>query len=75
MKRRGKKRSIIAIARVILTAIYHMILNKEEFNPTDLYKYDMPQEMKESQAKKATKQAVKLLQAQGYSVVFASSTA
>jgi len=37
-KRRGKKRAIIAIARMILTAIYHMFVTGEEFNPSDLYK-------------------------------------
>ena len=44
-KRRGKKRAIIAIARMILTAIYHMFTTGELFNPCDLYKIDMPQEM------------------------------
>lgn len=60
-KRRGKKRAIIAIARMILTAIYHMFVTGEEFNPSDLYKIDMPQEMQEIQKEKAIKQAVKLL--------------
>jgi transposase len=46
-KRRGKKRAIIAIARMILTAIYHMLVTGEEFNPSVLYKIDMPQEMVE----------------------------
>ena len=35
-KRRGKKRSIIAIAIKILVAIYHMLSTGELFNPTDL---------------------------------------
>ena len=35
-KRRGKKRAIIAIARKILIAIYHMLLTGEVFNPSDL---------------------------------------
>jgi len=35
-KRRGKKRAIIAIARMILTAIYHMFITGKEFNPCDL---------------------------------------
>ena len=37
MKRRGKKRAIIAIARMILTAIYQMLSTGEAWNPTDLY--------------------------------------
>jgi len=64
-KRRGKKRAIIAIARMILTAIFHMFVTGEEFNPCDLYKIDMPQEMQDKQKEKAIKQAVKLLIAQG----------
>ena len=64
-KRRGKKRAIIAIARMILTAIYHMFDIGETWNPSDLYKIDMPQEMLEKQKEKAIKQAVKLLVSNG----------
>lgn len=35
-KRRGKKRTFIAIARKILVAIYHMLSNGEAWNPADL---------------------------------------
>ena len=42
VKRRGKKRAIIAIARMILTAIYQMLSTGEVWNPSDLYKIDMP---------------------------------
>jgi len=64
-KRRGKKRAIIAIARMILTAIYHMFVTGEVFNPSDLYKIDVPQEMLEKHKEKAIKQAVKLLVSHG----------
>ena len=64
-KRRGKKRAIIAIARMILTAIYNMFVTGEEWNPSDLYKIDLPQEMLEKQKEKAIKQAVKLLISNG----------
>lgn len=60
-KRRGKKRAIIAIARMILTAIYNMFITGEVWNPSDLYKIDMPQEMVDNQKEKAVKQAAKLL--------------
>lgn len=60
-KRRGKKRAIIAIARMILTAVYHMLSSGETWNPCDLYKIDMPQEMQEKQKQKAIKQAYKFL--------------
>jgi transposase len=64
-KRRVKKRAIIAIARMILTAIYHMLIFGEEFNPCDLYKIDMPQQMQDKQKEKAIKQATNLLISQG----------
>lgn len=60
-KRRGKKRAIIAIARMILTAIYHMLSTGEVFNPCDLLQVDMPEEMREKQKSKVLNQAVKLL--------------
>lgn len=34
-KRRGRKKAVIAIARMMLTGIYHMILNNEEWKPDD----------------------------------------
>jgi transposase len=67
-KRRGKKRAIIAIARMILTAIFSMISNGEVFNPCDLYKIDMPQELRDKQKEKAIKQAIKLIESQGMTV-------
>ena len=60
-KRRDKKRAIIAIARMILTAIYQMLSTGETWNPCDLYKIDMPKEMQDKQTAKAVKQALKLL--------------
>ena len=65
MKRRGKKRAIIAVARMILTAVYHMLSTGEAWNPTDLYKIDMPEPLKNKQKEKAVKQALKLLIAEG----------
>ena len=65
VKRRGKKRAIIAIARMILTAIYQMLSTGEVWNPSDLYKIDMPAPLAEKQKAKAIKQAKKLLQNEG----------
>lgn len=65
VKRRGKKRAIIAIARMILTAIYQMLSTGEQWNPIDLYKIDMPVALVEKQKAKAIKQAKKLLQREG----------
>ena len=67
-KRRGKKRAIIAIARMILTAIYSMLSTGEIWNPVDLFKVDMPEHLKEKQLAKAVKQAVRFLEKQGLKV-------
>ena len=68
VKRRGKKRAIIAIARMILTAIFNMLTSGELWNPVDLYKVDMPEKIKEQQLQKAIRQAVKFLEKQGLKV-------
>ena len=65
VKRRGKKRAIIAIARMILTAIFQMLTTGETWNPCDLYKIDMPEALLEKQKQKAIKQAQKLLIREG----------
>ena len=61
MKRRGKKRAIIAIARMILTSVFAMISTGEVFNPSDLKKYDIPEELRKKHILSAAKDAVKLL--------------
>lgn len=67
-KRRGKKRAIIAIARMILTAIFSILSTGEVWNPCDLFKIDMPEVLREKLKVKAVKQAIKFLEAQGLSV-------
>lgn len=67
-KRRGKKRAIIVIARMILTAVFQMMTTGEVWNPTDLFKVDMPDSLKEKQLSKAVKQATKFLEKQGLTV-------
>lgn len=64
-KRRGKKRAYIAIARMILTAIYHVLLTGELWNPTDLKKSD---NFVASREKLSLKRAIALLEKQGYVV-------
>jgi len=63
--RRGRKRAVIAIARMILTAVYYMLLNGESFNPCDLYKIDMPQELRDAHRQKAIYDAKRFLLSQG----------
>ena len=50
---------------MILTAIYQMLSTGEAWNPTDLYKVDMPEPLKEKQKEKAIRQAKKLLISEG----------
>lgn len=46
-KRRGHKRAIIAVARMILTCLYHMFLKKEAFQPSDIHYEQLFQKRKE----------------------------
>jgi transposase len=64
-KRRGKKRAIIAIARMILTAIYHMQSTGEVWNPCDLQQVDIPPELREKELQKSLRRAANLLVAHG----------
>lgn len=68
VKRRGKKRAIIAIARMILTAIFSILSTGETWNPVDLFKVDMPEHLKEKQLAKAINHAVRFLERQGLKV-------
>lgn len=65
VKRRGKKRSIIAIARMILTAVFALLTTGGIWNPVDLFKIDMPDSLKEKQLTKAISQATRFLEKQG----------
>ncbi len=64
-KRRGKKRAIIAIARMILTAVFYMLTTGEVWNPVDLSQIDMPHELQEKEIQKSLRRAAKLLVAHG----------
>lgn len=60
-KRRGKKRAIIAISRMILTAAFMMLTTGEVFNPCDLHKFDMPEHLRQRQLVASAKDAAKFL--------------
>ena len=65
-KRRGHKKAIIAIARKLLVAIYHMILTGEIFNPSD---YEETTNSKPSKNKNISKEeALAVLQNLGFDV-------
>lgn len=62
-KRRGHKKAIIAIVRMLLISIYHMILTGEEFNPSDIESFHKP---KEKQPNITKESALLFLQQLGY---------
>lgn len=67
-KRRGHKRAIIAIARMILSCIYQMLSKNESFNPKDRNYLDIPEKLQEKFQNKAIEQAMYILMKQGYTV-------
>lgn len=67
LKRRGKKRAIIAIARKILIAIYHMFKTGEIFNPTDMSDIETTQKQRIEYIKNNLKNAYNQLSRTGLS--------
>lgn len=68
-KRRGHKKAIIAIARMILVCIYHMLLTGETFKPYDFDELSNPVFKEQSASKPLSElEAVELLQSLGYTV-------
>jgi transposase len=65
-KRRGHKRAVIAVARMMLTCIYHLIQTGEVFNPSDLQETIAPKPPKKVVL--SEKVAFDFLVAQGYDV-------
>ena len=63
-KRRGHKKAIIAIARMLLTAIYNMLKKNEPYNPELYRQADRPPAHREV----SVKEAIFILQRQGYLV-------
>ena len=69
-KRRGHKKAIIAIARMLLTALYHMLKNGENYN-SDLYqKSDILPTTREI----TVEQAILMAQFQGYRIKSATDS-
>ncbi len=64
-KRRGHKRAIIAIARMLLTAIYNNLKKKEPYNPELYKKADVIPVNREI----AVEQALLLVKSQGFRVI------
>lgn len=68
-KRRGHKKAIIAIARMLLTALYHMLKNKEEYN-ADLYRKS---DVLPTEREITVEQAIFMAQFQGYRIKSANA--
>ena len=68
-RRRGKKKAIIAIARMLLNCIYHMISRNEEFN-YDLYRIENAPKPKAAKKPELSKEdAIALLESLGAQVI------
>lgn len=63
-KRRGHKKAIIAIARMLLTAVYNMLKKNEPYNPELYCKADHPPAHREV----SLEEAIYIIQRQGYLV-------
>lgn len=66
-KRRGHKKAIIAIARMMMVCIYHMVSEKKAFNPTDYEELMEPHKHTERVILNETS-AIAFLAAQGYDI-------
>ena len=60
-KRRGHKKAIIAIARMMLTCIYKIFQTGETFNPIDINYSDIPEAVLESKREQIIDNAIKTL--------------
>lgn len=64
-KRRGHKKAIIAIARMMLVCIYHMVKDGEAFNPSDYEELKNPKPKPELLTEES---AIRLLESKGYDI-------
>ena len=68
-KRRGHKKAIIAIARMLLTALYHILKNGENYNAELYRKSDLPPVDREI----TVEQALMIARNQGYKIKSATA--
>lgn len=66
-KRRGHKRAIIAIARMLLTCIYHILSKNESFD-FERYEQFVQKNFKSKNTKLNINNAIKLLESHGYMI-------
>ena len=68
-KRRGHKKAIIAVARMMLVCIYHMILTGERFNPSDYESFKNPKpKIKKNKSSYTVDSALEFLKSQGIDI-------
>lgn len=70
-KRRGGKKATIAIARRLLTAIYHMLLNGEIYDPNRYVREELPPAPRQI----STEQALSMVAKMGFVIIPASQPA
>ncbi len=64
-KRRGHKKALIAICRMLLTAIYAILKKAEPYDPSHYQAFDLPP----SQRTITTEQAIRLVRRLGYTIL------
>ena len=67
-KRRGHKKAIIAIARMILTSFYYIVKNGEAFHPSDYDAVVNPQPKKKNASDISAQDAIEALRAKGFDI-------
>lgn len=67
-KRRGHKKAIIAIARMILCSFYHVLKNDKEFHPSDYDQVVNPQPKQKKSSDISAQDAIEALRAKGFDV-------
>jgi hypothetical protein len=72
-RRRGGKRAIIAIARMLLTCIYHMLSRNEPFNH-DLYRIETTAPVKQTPQPFDAVKAIAYLESLGATVILPAAT-
>ena len=68
LARRGHKRAIIAVARMMLTCIYHMLSNGELFDPSDRDSWGSGDRRARHVPDDRERRAIELLRSRGYDV-------
>ena len=67
-KRRGHKKAIIAIARMILCSFYHVLKNDKEFHPSDYDQVVNPQPKQKKSSDISAQDAIEALRAKGFDI-------